>query len=550
MESPVFSRVCALRAYLRDAIKDVSSITLASAKRLNFMRARYIGWAFWLTVVLALAASAQTSHIETATQLLNNGDTEHAEAEARKALQIPSARALALAMLGTIRLQQGQTEESIKFLTQALALNPKMIGARTTLGNAYAFSNQPDLAAKSFRQVLDLDPSNLNARFDLFKLEASRQNFQKSLDVATPILPQLLVSDEGLVVLATDYGALGKKKELEDVVAYWHKLPEPSDESALDFASTLLVYGMKTEAISVLEDQEKRLKGHAQTDTTLRLANAFLAVGLVDDAERNAQRALSQKAECTACYRMLAQIAEHQGDGEKALSYLVRAKQLSPQDPEVLFEFGRVCLERNLLDDALPALSKAVELRPDNDAYVYALGSANVGKQHLADALQLFQQLLKKHPQDASLMYAIGAVYYLESKFTEAESLLKQSLATQPNQTGAAYYLALTYDAMGDDERAVPIFRDLLKRNPQHAPSYVKLGGILVRQHQYEEAQRDLEQAVSLDPNSVEAHYQLGVVLRRVGKSAESETQFAESRRLETEQSAQRDLHLRLLLPD
>jgi tetratricopeptide (TPR) repeat protein len=147
-------------------------------------------------------------------------------------------------------------------------------------------------------------------------------------------------------------------------------------------------------------------------------------------------------------------------------------------------------------------------------------------------------------------MYAIGAVYYLESKFTEAESLLKQSLATQPGQIAAAYYLALTYDAMGDDERAIPTFQNLLKRNPQHAPSYVKLGGILVRQHQYEEAQRDLEQAVSLDPKSVEAHYQLGVVLRRMGKSAESETQFAESRRLETEQSAQRDLHLRLLLPD
>jgi tetratricopeptide (TPR) repeat protein len=514
------------------------------------MRARYIGWVFWLTIVFALAASAQTSHIETATQLLNNGDTERAEAEARKALQIPSTRALALAMLGTIRLQQGQVEESIKFLTQALALNPKMIGARTTLGNAYAFSNQPDLAAKSFRQVLDVYPGNFNARFDLFKLEASRQDFQQSLDVATPILPQLLVSDEGLVVLATDYAALGKKKELEDVVAYWHKLPEPSDESALDFASTLLVYGMKPEAIAVLEDQEKRVQSHPQIDTTLRLANAFLTLGLVDHAERNAQRALSQKPDCTACYRMLAQIAEHQGDSEKALSYFVRAKQLAPQDPEVLFEFGRVCLERNLLDDALPALSKAVELRPDNDAYVYTLGSANVGKQHLADALQLFQQLLKKHPQDASLMYAIGAVYYLESKFTEAESLLKQSLATQPDQTGAAYYLALTYDAMGDDERAVPTFQNLLKRNPQHAPSYVKLGGILVRQHQYEEAQRDLEEAVSLDPNSVEAHYQLGVVLRRVGKSAESETQFAESRRLETEQAAQRDLHLRLLLPD
>jgi tetratricopeptide (TPR) repeat protein len=157
---------------------------------------------------------------------------------------------------------------------------------------------------------------------------------------------------------------------------------------------------------------------------------------------------------------------------------------------------------------------------------------------------------LKKHPQDATLMYAIGAVYYLESKFTEAESLLKRSLATQPGQIAAAYYMALTYDAMGEDDRAIPTFQNLLKSNPQHAPSYVKLGGILVRQHQYEEAQRDLEQAVSLDPNSAQAHYQLGVVLRRMGKSAESETQFAESRRLETEQTAQRDLHLRLLLPD
>src|SRR5215469_4163200 len=117
------------------------------------MRARYIGGAFWLTLVFAAAASAQTSHIEAATQLLNNGDNAQAEAEARKALQIPSTRALALAMLGTIRLQRGETGESIHFLTQALALNPKLIGARTTLGNAYAFCNQPELAANCFRRV-------------------------------------------------------------------------------------------------------------------------------------------------------------------------------------------------------------------------------------------------------------------------------------------------------------------------------------------------------------------------------------------------------------
>jgi superkiller protein 3 len=509
-------------------------------------------WHIVVVLCVLVDALAQTDHIQAAAQFLSTGDMVQAEAEARKAMQNPSTRPLALATLGTIRLQQRKIDESQKLLLQALGLNPKLVGARTTLGNAYAFGDKPDLAAKCFREVLKLDPSNVNARFDLFKLEASRRNFQQSLDVAAPILPQLFRSDEALVALASDYGALGKMQDLENLIAHWQKLSEPSDETALDFATTLLVYGMKPQATTVLEEQEQRLANHPRpdTDTEKKLGNAFLALGLLDHAESTVRLALSQKPECTACYQTLAQIAERQGESEKALSYLLQAKRLSPQDPEVLFEFGKVCLERNLLEDALPVLSKAVELKPDNDVYVYTLGSANVGKGRLPDALELFQRLLNKHPQDALLTYAIGAVYFLQSKFAEAEASLKRSLAAQPNQVAAAYYLALTYDAMGDDDRAIPIFHELIKANPQHVPSYVKLGGILVRQHAYEEAQRDLEQAVSLDPNSVEAHYQLGLVLRRLGKSAESEAQLTESHRLEGEQGEQKDLHLRLLLPD
>ena len=514
------------------------------------MRAQCIPRVFILLLLCAAPVYTQTTHLETATQLLGKGDTVHAEVEARKALQNPSTRALALAMLGTIRLQQGKAEESVKFLRQALAINPKLIGARTTLGNAYAFGNKPDLAAECFGDVLKLDPGNFNARFDLFKLEASRRNFQQSLDWAEPILPQLLESDEGVAILASDYAALGNKQQLEDLVAHWQKLPEPSDEAALDFAVALLAQNMKPQAIAVLEEQETRLSSHPQADNALRLANAFLAVGRLTNAEIDAELALSQKPDCVACYLTLAQVAEHQANSEKALSYLVKAKRLAPRDPEVLFQFGKVCLERNLLDDALAALGKAAESKPDNDTYVYTLGSANFGKGHLDEALKLFQQLLQKHPQDAFLHYAIGAVYFQQNKYSEAEASLKESLVARPDQVPANYYLALTYDAIGDDDRAIPIFRDLVKAHPEHVPSHVKLGGILVRQHQYEEAQQNLEQAVALDPNSVEAHYQLALALRRLGKSAESEAHMAESHRLEAEQSSTRDLRLRLLLPD
>jgi tetratricopeptide (TPR) repeat protein len=508
--------------------------------------------AFLLLTFLGVSELAlpEINHLEAAVRLLNQGRIAQAEAEARLALPNPTTRALALSMLGTIRLQQGQYDESANFLNQALGLNPSLAGARTTLGDAYMLQGKPELAEKCFREALRLDSRNFNARFDLVKLEVSQRNFQQSLEIARPIMSELVKSDESILVLATAYGALGRKEELKGLTASWQRLSAPSDEVSLDFGDLLLASGMEAEAKTVFEAQEMRISAHPSAALALKLGNSYLSLGDLERAEKNSELALSLAPDCTACDESLAQIAERQQNSEKALSYLVAAKQREPENPEVLFEFGKVCLERNLLDDAVPALEKAVALKPDQDSYVYVLASANVAGENLPKAASLFVQLQQKHPHDPILNYALGAVYYLQSKYSEAESSLKQSLAAQPDQVAASYYLGLTYDAIGDDDQAVPIFRDLLRRHPQHAPSYVKLGGILLRQHQYEEAQQYLERAISLDPGSVEAHYQLSILLRHLGKTAESESELAESRRLETERHAQKDVRLRLLLPD
>lgn len=144
-------------------------------------------------------------------------------------------------------------------------------------------------------------------------------------------MPQLLESDEGLVVLASDYGALGKKQELSGLVAPWQKLPEQSDDAALDFATTMMSYGMRAEATAVLEQEEKRVASRPQSEAALRLASAFATLGVLDHAESNAQLALSFDPQCAACYQALAQIAERQNNSEKALSCLVKAKQMAPQ---------------------------------------------------------------------------------------------------------------------------------------------------------------------------------------------------------------------------
>jgi len=501
-------------------------------------------------IILSSITFAQISHVEVAARLLSQGQLDQAEKEARKALKSPDSRALALAMLGTIRLQESKYEESVSFLTQALTLNPRLPGARTSLGSAYLIQGKLELARKNFREALRLDPGNVNARFNLAKVEASLHNFQQSLDTAGPIAAELRGAEDGLLLLATDYGALGRKEKLKGLVGDWKRMSSASPEASLDFGDLLATSGMAAEAREIFESQEAQIAAQPSSVLAYRLGKSYLALGAFDRAETNLTLALTQDPQCVVCLQGLAEAAEKEGNTEKALAHLIAAKKMDPENPEILFEFGKVCLQRNLLDDAMPALTKAVALKPDQEPYVYVLGSAYVAQHDLPKAGSLFGGLLQKHPKDAVLNYAMGSVYYLQHKYAEAEASLKESLRAQPDQIAASYYLGLTYDAIAQDDQAVTIFRDLVKNHPEHAPSYVQLGSILLRQHQYDESQKDLERAIALDPRSVEAHYQMGMLLRRLGRTAESDEQLAESRKLEGERRAESSLHLRLLLPE
>src|SRR5205823_7658126 len=147
------------------------------------LRVRFTNRLLILCVAISLASpclSGQISHLQAAARFLDQGDSVRAESEARLALRSPETKPLALAMLGTIRLQQSKYTDSVEFLNQALLLNPKLVGARTTLGDAYIFVNKPVLARKCFQEVLRIDPGNPNARYDLFKLEAAQRNFKQS----------------------------------------------------------------------------------------------------------------------------------------------------------------------------------------------------------------------------------------------------------------------------------------------------------------------------------------------------------------------------------
>ena len=505
-------------------------------------------WVYLVAFATANFGWSQANHLERALHFLSQGKLDSASHEARLALADPATQPQAWGILGTILLRQGKGGEAVKDLEQAIALNPRLVGARINLGEAFLSLGQTASAEQAFKSALRLAPDNFNARLDLAELQISLHHYRQSLETAKPIMSQLRQTDEGLVLLATDYLALQQNEKVKQVIEDWIARPASNAELAMRFSRLLFQYKMPREAAEILEKTQNT--GHPSYSVALALANLDGLLGRLAQAEQNYQLALRLKPDCAVCDLGIAQIAEREKQTEKALAYLIRARQLDPDSPEVLFEFGKVCLERDLVDDAFNALQKAVALEPHRDSYVYVLASAYVAKARYTEAASLLSQLLQKHPGDPVLNYAAGAVSYLQTRYPQAQALLKKSIALQPHQLAAYYYLGLVYERERQNTEAIHLFRQLVRRYPEHAPSYVALGTVLLREKEYQQAQEALNKAILLDPDSSDAHYQLGMLLGRIGKTAESSREIAIARKLEADVRRKNELDLHLLLPD
>ena len=492
------------------------------------------------------AGDAQDA-LQNAASLVQQGRLDEADQQAKLALADPRTRPAACSVLGTIRFQQKQLPDSAKFFQEAIRLEPRLVGAHLGLAQVYSLQGKSEAALRTFQRVLALDPSNFAARLALARSETEKGNFERSLSLAEPVLESFKRSPDGLFVLAGDYVKTGNPSAAAGLAKDWGRLPEaPPTGALIEFALLLAKGGVVREAIELLEQAKATAPSY---ELAFYLGGLYLLNKNEVGALENYDAALNFNPGAVAALRQAADVAEHRGELERALSYWIRAKKIEPDNPEILLGFGRVCLKMDLLDDAEPALTKAEQLRPKEIPYQYTLAAAKLGKKQFQASQTLLEQILAKKPGDSQVQYALGAVLYLGGRLSEAAEHLRRSIALQPEQAASYYYLALVTRDAGNESEAIGILEELLKHYPDHASGCEVLGSLLMNARRYSEAETRLGNAVRLNPKSVKANYQLGLLLVRMGKKEEADKQLEVANSLRAEDEANSRLQLRLLDP-
>jgi len=368
----------------------------------------------------------------------------------------------------------------------------------------------------------------------------ARDAFRKGLEAAPASIP--LHENLGLL-----YFNAGEFTEAKRYLAKAIELGSDQPGVAFSLAASEIRTGERGRGLATLRRLEQPLAGQAAYWTERGW------VELSDDpavAGASFDRALAIAPDDARALNGAASAAEASHQDEQALSFLLRAKKVSPSDIRILMHFGALCLRRDLTVDALDALESAHILAPANNLALFLYARAQIGIQQWQQAHDLFTELDRRVPKYAPAQYALGWLDLKLNRAGEARQHLEQSVAIDAGQPDARCDLAqLDFDE-GRLEDAESGWRAVLKAQPRHLRANIGMADLLLKRGDLQNAKALYETAIAADPESGPAHYKLSTVLLRLHENERAATERARGTELNAQAIKSAKTVLVLAQPD
>jgi len=222
----------------------------------------------------------------------------------------------------------------------------------------------------------------------------------------------------------------------------------PSDcDARRYYAETLWLRNARPEAVAQLEEA---CRLSPDSDLRARLAEMYLEMGRLDDAERSVDLVLSRNPKLAAAWRTRGRVLRCKGDhllaaGNRdgarvaclqALADLHRAAGNDPSDRQVIGETAAVYRSLGQPQRALESMQSLVETyspgeEPQQVMYWAGLDYMALGRYD--DAVASFTTAVSRCDRPApDLLYRLGEAQYCRGRTQEAAAALEKALAIDP----------------------------------------------------------------------------------------------------------------------
>lgn len=196
-----------------------------------------------------------------------------------------------------------------------------------------------------------------------------------------------------------------------------------------------------------------------------------------------------------------------------------------PEDASTLCLAARCCLNLELFGFASEFADKAVEAAPDSAYAYYIRGYVNYARNLDEEAHQSVDVALELDPTNPEYHILKARLYLNRSEWLRAHDTMESVLFLNPNYGPALLVKARALTRLRHYDEAKEVLLGLLERDPEELSAHIELGNLYLFLSEWKVALTSFEDALAIDPESIEArnglmealraHYPLyGLVLR------------------------------------
>jgi len=157
----------------------------------------------------------------------------------------------------------------------------------------------------------------------------------------------------------------------------------------------------------------------------------------------------------------------------------------------------------------------------------------------LKAAAAAFEKITQADPQNPDGWTNIGRVLVQEGDTAGARKVLEKSLSINPRLARTNFFYARALKEDGEYDDAIAHLQIVLAQFPRDRVVRNELGRVLFLEKRYADAVKEFEQTLSIDPEDLQAHYNLMLCYNGLGNDAKANEHKARYLRFKADESAQ-----------
>jgi predicted TPR repeat methyltransferase len=162
-------------------------------------------------------------------------------------------------------------------------------------------------------------------------------------------------------------------------------------------------------------------------------------------------------------------LAHQRGRSDQAVALIEKSLQLEPDRADWYSNLGIVLQERLRLDDAIVAYRRAIELSPDHANAHNNLGVLLRAQEKPAEAEASYREAIRIDPEHIDAYTNLGILLNGQKRTYEAVLCFCKVITLRPKHPEARRLLALAHVALGEVDKAIELFEQWLKEEPDSA---------------------------------------------------------------------------------